>query len=399
MNIGITGTGVVASIGNDTQTFWDQLLEGQSGRNKIRGFDVSEHRNQFGCEIDDIPTSHFFDHEMKQMGRATNIVMPALEEAWQDANLTLEDFQQYKVGVCVGTTMGEIEPLEKALRHEKDNPMMGGPHAIIHNMEQLISLQGPKWTFTNACAAGNFAIARCMEALQSGHADIMIALGVDAMSWVAFTGFSSLRAMSNDHCSPFQQDRKGLLLGEGAGVLILEREDHYRKRKVKSKAHVLGYGFNCDAHHITQPDPNAKGAVRAMREALAMANVSPEQIQYVSAHGTGTMANDRMESKAIQHLLEGSQHQIAMSSIKGHIGHTLGAASAIEAIMCTKALETGLFPQTANLKKVDEQCQCDEIQFIQQPMRCESDVVLSNAYAFGGINSSIVLSTSSNTDG
>ncbi len=390
MDIVITGLGVHTSIGNRVDAFWDGLLEGRSGNRPIRSFDVGGYRNQNGCEIADIPDSTAFGEPLSSMGRTTRILVPALEEALADAGLTAEECGSFRTGLCVGTTMGEIGPLEAALRTGVPGAT-GGPQAIVDNVSRLIPLSGPKWTFTNACAAGNFAIAKCMDELRLRRAEVMIAAGVDAMSWVAFVGFGSLRAMSTDVCRPFDRDRKGLILGEGAGVLVLETKEHHLRRKSRARARLLGYGFNCDAHHITQPDPDAAGAIRAMRTALRMAEMTPEQIGYVSAHGTGTLANDRMESRAIQAVFGNAEQPVGVSSIKGHIGHTLGAASSIEAVMCVKALETGIFPPTLGLREIDPLCRMDRLRLLRTPWTKPADVVLSNSYAFGGVNSSIVL--------
>ncbi|MDT9726757.1 beta-ketoacyl-[acyl-carrier-protein] synthase family protein [Xylanibacillus composti] len=384
----ISGIGVNASIGQGADRCWEGLLTGRTGIGKVRSFDVSGHRNQFACEIQALPRSATYPDKVAAMGRTTQIVVPAVEEALQDAQITMDDCKRLRVGLCVGTTMGEIEPLEQTL-HTAPSAKLGGPRAIADNLRQLLPLAGPVWTFTNACAAGNFAIARCMDELRAGRADLMIAAGVDALSWIAFTGFSSLRAMSPGRCRPFDQERQGLILGEGAGVLVLETKAQAAERQARARASLLGYGFNGDAHHITQPDPEAKGAIRAMRTAMAMAGIRPAQIDYVSAHGTGTAANDAMEARAISTVFEDSHVQV--SSIKGHLGHTLGAASAIEAIMCVKALETGIRPPTLHLEQVDPACQEANIEYIRSPGTGSAAYIMSNSYAFGGINSSIIL--------
>ncbi len=387
-DIVISGIGVNASIGTGAEACWAGLLEGRTGIGKVNSFDVSEHRNQYACEIQSLPESATLPHTVAAMGRTTRIVVPAVEEALLDAQVTMRECEQTRVGLCVGTTMGEIEPLEQTL-HAKPSQKLGGPRALADNLQQLLPISGPVWTFTNACAAGNFAIARCMDELRAGRADMMIAAGVDALSWIAFTGFSSLRAMSPDRCRPFDKERQGLILGEGAGVLVLETSAHLAKRQARARARLLGYGFNADAHHITQPDPEAAGAIRAMRTAMEMARVKPEHIDYVSAHGTGTVANDAMEARAISTVFADSI--VEVSSIKGHLGHTLGAASAIEAIMCVQALETGIRPPTLHLTQPDPACQKSSIAYIQAPSTGSADYILSNSYAFGGINSSIIL--------
>ncbi|MFD2673308.1 beta-ketoacyl-[acyl-carrier-protein] synthase family protein [Marinicrinis sediminis] len=387
----VTGIGVYNTIGIHADSFWEQLLAGKNGLRKIDLFDVSEQRAQTGCQLTELLPSAWFASESETMGRTTRIVLPPIEEALLQAGLDQADCSGGKTGLCIGTTMGEIEPLEKAMRGDP-NGQTGGPHAIAEQIATLLALQGPIWTFTNACAAGNFAIARSMDELRSGRADRMIAAGVDAMSWAAFTGFNSLRAMSTDACRPFDVTRKGLILGEGAGVLVMERRESAEARGVTPLAHILGYGMTSDAHHITRPDPKAKGAVRAMREAVAMAGIHPDQIDYVSAHGTGTMANDRMEATALREVFANHPTSVKVSSIKGHIGHTLGAASAIEAVMSVKALQTQMLPPTLHLENLDPACVADSLHMLREPWRGKVSLILSNSYAFGGVNSSIVLS-------
>ncbi|MUG65257.1 beta-ketoacyl-[acyl-carrier-protein] synthase family protein [Paenibacillus campinasensis] len=371
----ITGMGVVTSIGGNTHEFWHNLLAGTQGTREITSFDVSEHTVKRGCEVNRV--FPYSEAMYEGVGKATAMYLSAAEDALYQARLTQRE--QARVGICVGTTMGE----PGSVRKDSDRQ---GPHVIADLVADLLRLSGPRWTMTNACAAGNFAIAQAMDELRSGNADCMIAGGVDALSWTAFTGFGSLRAMSDDWCRPFDVNRKGLMLGEGAGVLILERERDARARGAIPLAYLLGYGLTCDAYHITQPDPAAVGAMRAMLEALRMAELTLEDIGYVSAHGTGTPANDRTEAKALADLF--GEHMLT-SSIKGHIGHTLGAASAIEAVASVNMLRYGWLPHTLNLEQLDPECRVRVI--ARQPLRKKTNYILSNAYAFGGINSSIVL--------
>ncbi|WP_253735879.1 beta-ketoacyl synthase [Paenibacillus sp. FJAT-26967] len=383
----VTGLGVVTSIGSGEETFFQHLLEGSTGLKPVTVFDTSGHTNKLACQIDEIPLSLYNREEIRASGRATRILVPAIEQALRNAGLEHEASAGCRIGLCVGTTMGDIDPLENAL-HGQSSRAFGGPHEITGQIQRMMRLQGPAWTFTNACAAGNFAIARAVDEIAAGRADIMIACGVDSLSWVAFTGFSTLRAMAPDKCRPFDAARKGLILGEGAGVLVIESLEHAILRKVRPRARLLGYGMSCDAHHITQPDPEGRGAARAMEAALRMAGLAPCAVDYVSLHGTGTMANDRMEARAQEAVFsEGSLPPA--SSIKGHLGHTLGAASAIEAVMSVKCLETGIAPMTLNLEQVDPECSIPVIRGQSKPGKYRT--ILSNSYAFGGVNSSILL--------
>ncbi len=378
----VSGIGVMTSIGAALESVWDNLLAGVSGARRIRSFDVSGHWNQIGCEVDGI---EYRTLERQPGGRATGLLLPVIEDALHDAGLRAGEWDNRTIGICVGTTMGEITPLEDEMEGRYTG-IIGGPSIIADHAAAWFALNGPCWTLTNACAAGNVAIAKAMDELRAGRADIMIAAGVDAMSWVAFTGFASLRAMSPDVCRPFDADRKGLLLGEGAAALVLERKSDAFRRGGRPRAVLSGYGLSADAHHITQPDPKAVGPVKAMRKALKMAGISPEEIGYVSAHGTGTPANDRMEAVAMSEVFG---DKAVTSSIKGHIGHTLGAASAIEAAVCVKALETGVLPPTMNHRTKDAACNVTVI--AGEPLEKKVMHVMSNAYAFGGINSTIIM--------
>jgi len=373
----------MTAIGSNLQDFWGGLLEGKDGVKPITAFDVQSHTNKVGCEIDD-PALYALPIN-ERLGRATTLFHTALEDALFDAGIQIDHLDKSWIGISVGTTMGEVVPYGR-MEHERESMPAKGPHWIARQIAQNYGLKGPRLTLTNACAAGNFALARAVDEIRGGRANIMIVGGVDILSWAAFTGFSSIRAMAPDRSRPFDLNRKGLILGEGAGVLILESREHVEERGGHARAKMLGYGLTSDAYHITQPDPSARGAIAAIKQALLMGDIDKKQVGYVSAHGTGTLANDRMEANALFHIWG---EDIVTSSIKANIGHTLGAASAIEAVVCVKALETGMLPHTLNLVEKDPACNVDVIAF--EPRKKQVDYVLSNAYAFGGINSSILL--------
>lgn len=378
-SIAVSGISVISSLGSNIEQTWSNMLNKQSGVSQVTLFPVEDQHNRNACEVKDLKSICI--PEVYEKGRATSLLITAIDDALFDAGLEESFLQSARCGLSVGTTMGELNGLSREGAH-----MKYGPHLLAKNVRDYYELGGPSWTLTNACAAGNFSIAKAMDEIQSGRVDVMIAAGVDALSWVAFTGFSSLRAMSPDFCSPFDKDRKGLILGEGAAVLILESIEHLQKRSRNSKAVLKGYGLNCDAHHITQPDPDAVGAITAMQEALHHAQLSPKDIQYVSSHGTGTRANDSMESKA---LFKCFGSGITTSSVKGNIGHTLGAASVIEAALSVKIINEKIIPPTANLHQVDPEVEVHVIK--DHPANFDGENIISNAYAFGGINSSIII--------
>ncbi|MDM5335836.1 beta-ketoacyl-[acyl-carrier-protein] synthase family protein [Fictibacillus enclensis] len=378
-SISITGTNAITSIGQNLRETWEGLLNGSSGAEKVTRFKIDSFQNQRACEIKKLI-------KQRTPSRTVNLLLDCIEGALKSANLNLP-LENKVVGLCIGTTMGEIEPFEKNLIHGL-NELPAGPDMIGQALYEILGLNGPLWTFTNACAAGNFAIAKAMDEVEDDEVDIMIACGVDVLSQVAFTGFSSLRAMSPDVCSPFNSGRKGLLLGEGAGAIIIEKTKDTVERNQKPLASLCAYGFSSDGHHITQPDPEAKGAIRAIQQALLVAKLSPKDIGYVSAHGTGTLANDYMETKALNEVFP-RNCEYHVSSIKGHIGHTLGAASVIEAVISVQALISGILPQNLNLQEIDPLCNLPLIK--DTPLKKNINYVLSNSYAFGGVNSSIIL--------
>ncbi|NDI35943.1 beta-ketoacyl-[acyl-carrier-protein] synthase family protein [Chengkuizengella sediminis] len=383
MNVYITGIGVCTSVGTTVEETWKKILLGKHGTKKISKFPNLELN---ACEIPNIRGLNCNFSHKDDIGNATKLFLKTAEEAIQDAELEIND--NAKIGLAIGTTMGEIDCLEERLLNKSFHAkFQGGPDTIANQSYKLLNLNGPSWTITNACAAGNIAISRAMDEIFYQHADVMIAGGVDVLSWVAIHGFRSLKAMSPDLCTPFDKERKGLILGEGAGVLILESERHLMKRTKLPRAKLLGYGLSSDAHHITQPDPNGLGANNAMKSAIKMAGISVEDIQYVSAHGTGTAANDLMEAKAIKAVFNHTNPYV--SSIKGQIGHTLGGASAIEAALCVQAINTNTLPPNIHLKNQDPEIKLNVIK--NSPVKTHVDHMMSNAYAFGGVNTSIII--------
>ncbi|NBI29807.1 beta-ketoacyl-[acyl-carrier-protein] synthase family protein [Chengkuizengella marina] len=383
MNVYITGIGVCTSVGTTVEETWENILLGKHGTKKISKFPSLELN---ACEIPNIHELHCNSSHMNDIGNATKLFLKTAEEAIQDADLEMSD--NAKIGLAIGTTMGEIDCLENRLLNKSFHAkFQGGPDAIANQNYKLLNLNGPSWTITNACAAGNIAISRAMDEIIYGHADVMIAGGVDVLSWIAIHGFRSLKAMSPDLCTPFDKERKGLILGEGAGVLILESERHLMKRNKLPRAKLLSCGLSSDAHHITQPDPNGHGAIKAMNSAIKMAEINVKDIQYVSAHGTGTTANDLMEAKAIKAVFSHTNPYV--SSIKSQIGHTLGGASAIEAALCVQAINTNTLPPNIHLRNQDPEIELNVIK--ETPVKTHVHYLMSNAYAFGGVNTSIII--------
>ncbi|MCS6861123.1 MAG: beta-ketoacyl-[acyl-carrier-protein] synthase family protein, partial [Abditibacteriales bacterium] len=300
-------------------------------------------------------------------------------------------------GVCLGTTMGEpqfvenMNPLwddEAAVTPLCTEVVANPPSVLSERVASYFQLCGPNLTIPTACAAGNYALGWAFEQVQSGAADMMLAGGTDAFSRLAFVGFSRLHAFSPDVCRPFDRNRQGLLLSEGAGVLVLERLEHAQARGARIYAEMLGYGLSADAHHITAPHPDGAGAALAMRRALQRAQRSPDDVDYINAHGTGTPHNDKAETLAIKSLFGERAYQIPVSSIKALTGHAMGAASAIEAIACVLSLYHGILPPTWNYQEPDPECDLDYIP--NAPRDVQPHVVLNNSYGFGGNNACVV---------
>ena len=395
----ITGLGVISPIGNKKDLFWDALISGTSGVSEITSFDTSPFRVHRGCTVKDFNyddyTKNGSNHEI---GKGSQFAIAAAKLAIDDSNVDLNNTDPERTGVSIGTTAGEIQILEKVnyVRHEKSedsvDPGLFRQHPCV-NMPSNISiefgLKGPSTIIPTACAAGNYAIGYACDLIKLGRADIMLAGGSDPFSKVAFVGFSRLNAIAPDICQPFDKNRKGLLVGEGAGMLVLESLEGALARNANIYAEILGYGLSCDGYHITIPHPEGNGVTSAMTKALKSAKIRPEDVQYMSAHGTGTVANDKAETISIKKVFGEHAKNLAISSIKSMLGHTMGAASAIEAIACALAIKESVVPPTVNYETRDPECDLDFVPNVKREMQV--DIAMNNAYAFGGNNSSLIL--------
>lgn len=298
----------------------------------------------------------------------------------------------------MGTTSGEpreVERFDDAYVSKKLDRI--GPeflalypcHVIAAHVASELNFAGVNIMIPTACAAGNYAIAHALDVMRAERADLMLAGGSDAFSRITFTGFARLGAVAPETCQPFNRFRKGMIPGEGAGVLVLEPFDRARRRGARIYAEVGGYGLSCDAHHMTAAHPQGDGAKRAMQQALTDSKTKPEDVSYISAHGTGTLTNDRLETIAVKRLFKDAAYRIPISSIKSMLGHTMGAASAIEAAVCALAVFNDRVPPTINLNDPDPDCDLDYVPNFAREMRV--NVAMNNAYAFGGNNASLIL--------
>ncbi|MFP4473742.1 MAG: beta-ketoacyl-[acyl-carrier-protein] synthase family protein [Candidatus Omnitrophota bacterium] len=393
----VTGLGVVSSIGIGWQEFWQNLLAGKSGISEVDYFDTSKYDRKYAGQVKNFRPQDFISpHKIKYMGRASQMALAAARMAVEDAGLKKTDIVPERSGVCVGTTMGEGQVIESCVQDdvlkgrtniERSRSLLYPANSVVFNIAKEFNIKGPAHIFGNACAAGSFALGRGSDLITTGNVDMMIVGGSDPLSRIAFTGFHRLISISEEPvCRPFDQNRSGMIPGEGAGVLILEEKDHAVARGATIYAEVLGYGCSADAHHMTQPDYH--GTKSAISKALRFFDIFPDDIDYISAHGTATPENDRAECRAFHEIFGRRIKNIPVSSIKSMLGHTMGAASALESIACCLSLHDQKIPPTINYQKPDPECEIDCVPNVSRSY--EVKVVLNNSLAFGGSNSSLI---------
>jgi len=395
----ITGLGLITPIGLGRRAFWEALLEGRSGIAPVTSFDTADYPVHLGAEVKDFDARQYVRRlPAESMGRGSHLAVAAARLALEDGGLDLTGYDRRRVGVCMGTTSGEPRLVEQYNDLRKAQGLEAIPgeilpqypcHVIPSNIAIELDLRGPSLMIPTACAAGNYAIGYGMDLIRAEEADLMLAGGADPFSRITYMGFARLGAIAPDCCQPFDKNRKGMVPGEGAAVMVLEPLDAALARGAKIYTEVLGYGISCDAHHMTAAHPQGDGAIRAMAMALRESGLTPAQVDYISAHGTGTHVNDRIETLAVRTLFGDRSPRVPMSSIKSMLGHMMGAASAIEAAACALALDTGVVPPTINYREPDPDCDWDYVP--NQARRTHPRVALNNAYAFGGTNASLCL--------
>jgi 3-oxoacyl-[acyl-carrier-protein] synthase II len=397
--VAITGIGTVTPLGVGREAFWRCLLAGECGVGPVESFDTTAYHVHRGAEVKEFRAANYvFRLDPSALGRTSQFAIAAARLALADAGDAAASCPAERVGVCLGTTSGEphfVEQLtDRCLADALDEV---GPefathypsHVLAAHVAAEMGLAGVNIVLPASCAAGNYALAHACDLLRLGRAEVMLAGGADSFSRITFTGFARLGAIAPEVCQPFDRNRRGMIPGEGAAVLVLERLDRARARGARVYAEIVGYGLSCDAHHMTSMPPDAGGAVRAMQRALADANLEPAQVSYISAHGTGTPTNDRLETLAIKRVFGEGAYRVPVSSVKSMIGHTMGAAAAIEAAVCALAVHHGRIPPTIHLEDPDPECDLDYVPNRQRAHPVE--VALNNAYGFGGNNSSLVL--------
>ncbi|NOZ04042.1 MAG: beta-ketoacyl-ACP synthase II [FCB group bacterium] len=402
----ITGLGVLAPNGNNVDEYWSALCAGVSGINKITTFDTENFPVRFAGELTDFDAEQFLEpREIRKLDRFSVLALVAAQEAISQAAIDWDTVEKHRIGVTLGTGVGGIQTLEQ--QHTvilNRGPRRVSPQFVPKMIANIASgqiairwgLQGPNQTVTTACASATDAVGVATRLIQVGDADMVITGGTEAsITPLTIAGFANMKALSTRNDSPteasrpFDKDRDGFVLGEGAGILVIESEEHARARGATILAEIAGYGSTNDAFHITQPAPGGAGAVMAMKRAIHDAGLTPQDVDYINAHGTSTPYNDKNETAAIKEVFGDYAASLKISSTKSMTGHLLGASGAIEAIAAIKAIENNLAPPTINYTTPDPEC---DLYYV--PNKAESfpiNVVMSNTFGFGGHNAVVLI--------
>ena len=402
----VTGVGMVTPLGHTAASTWEALLAGRSGAGPITRFDASAFETKIACEVKDFDPGRYLDRkEARRMDRYTHFAIAATAEALQDANLRITPENADDIGIIVGSGIGGIETLSQQFQvYFEKGPSRLSPFLctmMIGNMAAghasiVFGMRGPNYGTVSACASGAHAIGAAFETVRRGAASVMLAGGAEApVVPIGIGTFNSMRALStrNDEpekaSRPFDRDRDGFVIGEGAGILVLEELEHARSRGAHIYGEVVGYGATADACHVTAPAEGGAGAARAMLAALREAGLHPDDVDYINAHGTSTPLNDKAETSAIKAVFGKHAWDIPVSSTKSMTGHLLGAAGAVEAIICLLAIRDSIVPPTINLENPDPDCDLDYVPNVARRHRVR--VALSNSLGFGGHNAALIL--------
>jgi len=402
----VTGMGVVSPIGIGVEEFKKGLFSGKSGVRRITLFDPSSYRSQIAGEVRDFdPRKYLSPKEIKRMDRFTQFGMVAAEEAIRQAGINFEEEDTSRMGVLVGSGVGGLSTIER----EEGNLLRGGPQKVSPFLVPMLitdiasaqvairyRLSGPNLSISTACATGNHSIGEAFRVIQRGEADLMIAGGAEAaITPLGLAGFCSMRALSTRNeepekaSRPFDRERDGFVIGEGAGVVVLEELNRARKRGATILGEIIGFGMTADAYHITQPIQDGRGIKEAMLRALKDAGVSPQEVDYINAHGTSTPLNDRIETQAIKDLFGEHAYRVPVSSTKSMTGHLLGATGGVELIACLLALNEGVIPPTINYENPDPECDLDYVP--NKARKLNIKIALSNSMGFGGHNAVLIV--------
>lgn len=401
----VTGLGAVTPIGNNAEDFWKSIRAGKAGIGPLTKFDTSEYKVKLAAEVKDFKAADYMDAKAaRRMEAFSQYAVAAAKEAFQQSGIRMEEEDPYRVGVIIGSGVGSLQAIER----EYEKLLTKGPSRVnlllvpmmISNMASgNVSIQlGAKGKCTDvvtACASGTHSIGDAFRAIQYGDAEVMIAGGAEnAITPIGVSGFTNMTALTT--CEdparasiPFDKDRAGFVLGEGAGVAVLEELEHAKKRGAKILAEVAGYGATADAYHITAPSEDGEGAAHAMSLAMKEAGITPEQVDYINAHGTGTHLNDLAETKAIKLAFGEAAYRVKINSTKSMTGHLLGAAGGVEFVVCVRSIQDGFIHQTVGSAETDEECDLDYC--IGAPAEQKVNYAMSNSLGFGGHNATLLI--------
>ena len=393
----VTGAGIITALGRGWPANAEGFRQGRTAFRPVTLFDVSRQRVKFAAEVvlpQDLPASRLGQRRLTRLDRAAKLLLLAAHEAWQQAGWEPSE----NLPLVLGTTSGGMNLGEayyrqaigqpRAHRNQAARAMHYQPQRQAIDLADAFGFHGPIHIIANACASGANAIGHAFDLLQCGRAERVLTGGYDALSQLVFAGFDSLQALSPTHCRPFDAHRDGLALGEGAAMLTLETLEHANRRGAVILGEIAGYGAATDAHHLTQPHPQGDAALASMSAACQQARITPEQIGYVNAHGTGTPLNDSAEAAAINRWAGVRAAMLLVSSTKASIGHLLGAAGAVEAVVCLMALREQWLPPTRTLQTLDPAC---AFSIVQRPTDAKLDYALTNSFGFGGANATLIL--------
>ena len=401
----VTGMGAITPIGNDVESFWQGLKDKTVGIGPITYFDTTDYKCKLAAEVKGFDPKQYMDAKAaRRMEAFSQFAVAASKEALEQSGIDMEKEDPYRVGVCVGSGIGSLQAMEKDVKklNEKGpsrvNPLL--VPLMISNMAAgnvaiQFGLKGKCFNVVTACATGTHSIGEAFRSIQYGEADVMVAGGAEAsITPIGIAGFTSLTALNTTEDAsrasiPFDEDRNGFVMGEGAGVVVLESLEHAKARGANILAEVVGYGATCDAFHITSPAEDGSGAARAMENAMKDAGITAEDIDYVNAHGTSTHHNDLFETKAIKLALGDHAQKVKINSTKSMIGHLLGAAGGVEFITCVKSIQDGFVHATVGLEKPGEGCDLDYT--MGDGVSMNVDVAISNSLGFGGHNASLIV--------
>jgi len=404
----VTGLGAITPVGNTVQEIWNSLLEGRSGAAKLQSLDPSKFSSHIAAEVKDFdPSKYLSTKDVRKTDRFVHFAIAAAHQALENSKINLDSEDRNRIGVIIGSGIGGLHTVEGEHKKYIDRGPDKGPSKIspfliprlIANMASgevsiCFRLKGPNFAVVTACATGNHSIGEAFRYIQRGEADAILSGGSEAaITVMGFGGFCALRAISTRNIEPerasrpFDKERDGFVMGEGAGVILLEELDHALKRKAQIYCEIVGYGTSADAYHMTAPDPEGDGAIRCMKASIKDAGLKPEDVDYINAHGTSTVYNDRTETIAIKKVFGEYAKKVAISSTKSVTGHLLGAAGGVESIACALAIQNSIVPPTINLESPDPECDLDYVP--NKPREMQVNTALSNSLGFGGHNATL----------